>query len=333
MGIENQKLAVVIPAYKAEASISAVVELIPSYVDWIVIVNDASPDGTQKVVEKICDPRIVLINHGKNQGVGGAMISGFRKALELDAYLIAKLDADGQMDPRFLDRFALMAIRHQCDYVKANRFGHIEALPAMPRIRFLGNLFLTFLTKWASGYWNVFDPQNGFVMITRKMLKRLDLTKIDKSYFFENSMLINLNILRAQIGEIYMPAHYGEEISSMRLGKIIKDFPVKLVRGYVHRIYQKYIFRSLSPFIFLLLFGILSTVWGCAWGGISWWKSYFTGIPATTGTVILALLPLLLGWTALLQAFILDVQDAGPCLLLDHDDETLKQCDGHNPDS
>jgi len=330
MGIGNQKLAVVIPAYKAEATISTVVDLVPSYVDWIIIVNDASPDKTRKVVEKIQDPRIVLINHKKNQGVGGAMITGFKKAMDLDADLIAKLDADGQMDPRFLDRFALTAIRHQCDYVKANRFGHIEALPAMPRIRLAGNLLLTFLTKWASGYWNVFDPQNGFVLITRKMLKRLDLAKLDTSYFFENSMLINLNILRAQIGEIYIPAHYGEEVSSMRLGRIIKDFPLKLMRGYLHRIYQKYIFRSLSPFIFLFLFGILSTVWGGVWGGIAWWKSYFTGTPATTGTVILALLPLLLGWTALLQAFILDVQDAGPCLLFDHDDETLRQRDNHD---
>ncbi len=332
MGIENRNLAVVIPAYKAEATISAVVDLIPSYVDWIVIVNDASTDRTQEVVERIRDPRIHLINHQKNQGVGGAMLSGFKKAVDLGADIIAKLDADGQMDPRFLDRFALTAIRYQCDYVKANRFGHIEALPAMPKIRLAGNLLLTFLTKWASGYWNVFDPQNGYVMITRRMIKRLDFTKIDKSYFFENSMLINLNILRAQIGEIYLPALYGEEVSSMRLGRIIKDFPVKLMRGYLHRIYQKYIFRSLSPFIFLFLFGILSTAWGCAWGGVAWWKSYFTGTPATTGTVILALLPLLLGWTALLQAFILDVQDAGPCLLFDHDDETLKSVERNESD-
>lgn len=331
MGIENQRLAVVIPAYNAATTVAAVAERVPPYVDWIIIVNDASRDNTQNVVEKIQDPRLVLINHPRNQGVGGAMVTGFKKALELNANLIAKLDADGQMDPRYLDRFALTAIRYQCDYVKANRFGHIEALPAMPGIRLAGNLLLTFLTKWASGYWNIFDPQNGYVMITRKMIKRLDFTKIDKSYFFENSMLINLNILRAQIGEIYIPAHYGSETSSMRLGRIIRDFPVKLIRGYLYRIYQKYIFRSLSPFIFLFLFGILASLWGCVWGGIAWWKSYFTGTPATTGTVILALLPLLLGWTSLLQAFILDVQDAGPCLLFDHDDDTFNRREEHDP--
>ena len=332
MALENQTLAVVIPAYNAALTIAALVDRVPSYVDWIIIVNDASRDNTQKVVEKIKNPRVFLINHEKNQGVGGAMVTGFKRALDLNADLIAKLDADGQMDPRYLDRFALTAIRYQCDYVKANRFGHIEALPAMPGIRLAGNLLLTFLTKWASGYWNIFDPQNGYVMITRRMIKRLDFTKIDRSYFFENSMLINLNILRAQIGEIYIPAQYGEEISSMRLGRIIKDFPGKLILGYLYRIYQKYIFRSLSPFIFLFTFGILTSLWGCVWGGIAWWKSYLTGTPATTGTVILALLPLLLGWTALLQAFILDIQDAGPCLLFDHDDETLKQENEPAPD-
>lgn len=332
MAVENQTLAVVIPAYNAVLTIAALVDRIPSYVDWIIVVNDASQDNTQEVVEKIKNPRVFLINHEKNQGVGGAMITGFKKALEIHADLIAKLDADGQMDPRYLDRFALTAIRHQCDYVKANRFGHIEALPAMPRIRLAGNLLLTFLTKWASGYWNIFDPQNGYVMITRRMIRRLDFTKIDRSYFFENSMLINLNILRAQIGEIYIPAHYGRETSAMRIGRIITDFPIKLLRGYGYRIYQKYIFRSLSPFIFLFTFGILTSLWGCIWGGIAWWKSYLTGTPATTGTVILALLPLLLGWTALLQAFILDVQDAGPCLLFDYDDETLRQENGPAPD-
>ena len=193
----------------------------------------------------------------------------------------------------------------------------------MPRIRLAGSLILTFLTKFASGYWNIFDPQNGYIMITRKMLKRLDLALIDKSYFFENSMLINLNIMRARIGEIYLPANYGNEISSMKLWKIILSFPKKLILGYFHRIYQKYIFRSLSPYALLLFCGSILMLWGIIWGGIAWYKSFITGIPATTGTVILALLPLILGWSALLQALVLDIEDAGPSLLFDYDDETL----------
>ncbi len=324
MPIEGRILAVVIPAYQAEKSIRDVIRRIPPYVDWIILTDDASTDGTVAAVKQISDPRICLLLHKRNTGVGGAMVTGFKKALELRADLIAKIDADGQMDPVYLNKFSLAAVRFQCDYVKANRFGHIEMLPAMPTVRLMGNLLMTFLIKFASGYWNVFDPQNGYVMITRKMLKRLDLNRLDHSYFFEDSMLINLNVMRAKIAEIYIPAKYGGEKSSMRLSRIIATFPGKLLCGYLYRVFHKYIFRSLSPFALLLLFGIIALTWGAVWGGIAWWQSFVTQIPATTGTIILALLPLLLGWSSLLQALVLDVQDAGPCLLFDHDDEALQ---------
>jgi glycosyltransferase involved in cell wall biosynthesis len=307
-----------------EKSIQDVIRRIPPWVDWIIVIDDASTDGTAAALQQLSDPRIVFLRHENNTGVGGAMVTGFRKALALQADLIAKIDADGQMDPQYLDRFARAAVRFQCDYVKANRFGHIENLPAMPLARLAGNLLLTFLTKFASGYWNVFDPQNGYVMITRKMLKRLDLKRLDRGYFFENSMLIHLNVMRAKIGEIYLPARYAGENSSLRLSRIIATFPGKLLGGYLYRIYQKYVFRSLSPFALLVFFGIAALAWGTVWGGMAWWHSYKTQIPATTGTVILALLPLLMGWSALLQALILDVQDAGPCLLFDYDDEALQ---------
>ena len=323
MPIEGHTLAVVIPAYQAEKTIRKVIHQIPLYVDWIIVTDDASTDSTATAVKQIPDPRIYVLCHERNTGVGGAMVTGFQKAIELQADLVAKIDADGQMDPEYLDRFARAAVRFQCDYVKANRFAHIEKLPTMPGIRLTGNLLLTFLTKFVSGYWNVFDPQNGYVMITRKMLKRLDLKLLDSSYFFENSMLINLNIMRAKIAEIYLPAQYGSEESSMRLSRILATFPGKLLCGYLYRVYHKYVFRSLSPFALLLFFGIIAVSWGTVWGGMAWWRSYATQIPATTGTVILALLPLLLGWSSLLQALVLDVQDAGPCLLFDYDDESL----------
>jgi dolichol-phosphate mannosyltransferase len=323
MPIEGHTLAVVIPAYQAGKFIQKVIQQIPSYVDWIIVTDDASTDGTAAVVKQMPDPRICVLCHERNTGVGGAMVTGFQKALELQADLVAKIDADGQMDPRYLDRFARAAVRFKCDYVKANRFGHIEKLPTMPGIRLAGNLLLTFLTKFVSGYWNVFDPQNGYVMITRKMLKRLDLKRLDGNYFFENSMLINLNIMRAKIAEIYLPAQYGNEESYMKLSRIIATFPRKLLCGYLYRVYHKYVFRSLSPFALLLFFGIIAMTWGTVWGCMAWWRSYATQIPATTGTVILALLPLLLGWSSLLQALVLDIQDAGPCLLFDYDDETL----------
>lgn len=331
MAIAGNSLAVIIPAYRAEATIEAVIKKIPAYADWIVVVDDASPDDTAAAVRRNGDPRVTLLSHDSNLGVGGAMVTGFRKALELRADMIAKIDADGQMDPSYLDRFMRACLLHGCDYVKANRFGHLGDISAMPKARLWGSIALSFLTKLASGYWNVFDPQNGYVMITRKMLKRLDLRRIDRGYFFENSMLILLNILRARIGEIYLPARYGEETSSMKLPKILRTFPGNLCRGFIYRIYQKYFFRSLSPFLLLSVFGLICCLWGCIWGGAAWYVSYTTGIPATTGTVMIALLPLILGWSSLLQAFVLDVQDAGPCLLFDFDDETLVASPAENP--
>ncbi len=327
MAIRNHTLAVIIPSYRAADTISEVVEAVPDCVDYIIIVNDASPDNLENVVSSLSDSRIVYLTHERNTGVGGAMVTGFRKGLALGVDLLVKIDADGQMDPKYIDRFAMAALRHGCDYVKANRFGHIEALPKMPRLRFWGNLAMTILTKFASGYWNVFDPQNGYLMITRSMLKRFDLDRIDRGYFFENSMLINLNIVRARIGEIHIPANYGDEESSMRLPEILKTFPIKLLKGYVYRVYQKYVFRSVSPYSMLVFFGLLFISWGIGWGGISWYESWATGVPATTGAVMLALLPFLLGWSLFLQALAFDVQEAGPSLLFDYDDETL------NPDN
>jgi dolichol-phosphate mannosyltransferase len=323
LGIENKNLAVIIPAYNSEKTILSVIKKIPDYVDWIIVVNDKSSDNTAKVVSEISDSRVILISNNKNMGVGGAMIAGFKKALELKSYFIAKIDSDDQMDPQYLDRFARVCLHYNCDYVKANRFGHLDALPSMPRKRLIGNICLSFLTKLVSGYWNVFDPQNGYIMITRKILRRLDLRRIDNGYFFENSMLILLNIMRAKIGEIYLPAQYGSEVSSMKLTNILCTFPKKLCYGFIYRIYNKYFFRSLSPFFILLSFGFTFCAGGFIWGSWAWYQSITTGIPATTGTVVLALLPIILGWSALLQAFVLDAQDAGQSILFDFDDEEI----------
>jgi glycosyltransferase involved in cell wall biosynthesis len=333
MTVDGHSLAAVIPAYRAAASITDLVQRIPEYTDWIIIVDDASPDDLYEVVCKIPNQRVILLRHESNQGVGGATVTGFKKALELGAELIAKVDADGQMDPQYLDRFVRMVTVHGCDYVKANRFGHFAALKSMPMARLIGNILLTFLTKMASGCWNVFDSQNGYVLITRKILCALNLDRIDRGYSFENSMLINLNIVRARIGEVYLPTRYGDEVSSMSLWRIVSTFPFYLFRGFLYRIYHKYLFRSLSPFALLFGFGLVAMAWGTVWGGYAWLQSFRSGVVATTGTIILALLPLLLGWSSLLQALVLDVQDAGPPTLYDYNDESLQtppSIDEHN---
>lgn len=320
MSLFGKKIAVVIPSYRAAHSIGPLVERIPDYVDSIIIVDDCSPDDLGTVVGGLRDERIAYLRHERNQGVGGAMVTGFRKALELKADLVCKVDADGQMDPKHLGAFAHAACDYHCDYVKANRFGHIEALRSMPRRRLWGNVALSVLTKISSGCWNVFDPQNGYVMITRRMLCRLNLEVIDRGYFFENSMLINLNILGARIGEVYIPAKYDAEVSSLHIGRILYNFPVRLLKGLIYRVYQKYIFRSVSPVLLLLAMGVPALMFGVIWGAVAWIRSYETGITASTGTVVLSLLPLLIGAMCILQALVLDVQLAGPTVLADIDE-------------
>ena len=324
---DKYRLAVVIPAYRAEETIVGVIRSIPDYVDHIVVVDDHSPDNLGQVVKAMGDQRIIYMRHDKNKGVGGAMVTGYSKALELKADLVAKVDADGQMDPAFLDRFSLVALKWDCDYVKANRFGRISHLEGMPRARVWGNIALGFLTKMASGYWNVFDPQNGYTLIRGRMLKRLELERLDESYFFENSMLINLNVVRARVGEIYLPARYGDENSSMKLVRIVLSFPAKLFKGLSYRVFQKYILRSTSPVFIYMVFGILGIGWGTIYGGYGWIHSYLSGQVATTGRVLLAVLPFLMGWTAILQAFSLDAMDSGPSILVDWDDERLGRDD------
>ncbi|MCK9196996.1 MAG: glycosyltransferase family 2 protein [Syntrophales bacterium] len=238
---DRYSLAVVIPAYNAETSIRSVILSLPVYVERIIIVDDGSVDQTRKAVQALDDPRIVLLCHERNRGVGGAMVTGFKAALATGIDLVAKIDADGQMEPDYLDKMARLAIEQKYDYVKANRFQKSGPLPEMPPVRLVGNLVLTFLTKMASGFREISDPQNGYVLITRHMLSRLPLDRIDRGYFFENSMLIELNVLGCRVTEMYVPARYGGEISSLRISRIILTFPPKLIAGFVSRMIRKYI--------------------------------------------------------------------------------------------
>ena len=238
---DRYSVAVVIPAYNAEKSIQSVILSLPVNVEWIIVVDDGSADQTSKVVQSLDDPRIVLLYHERNQGVGGAMVKGFKAALTKGVDFVAKIDADGQMDPEYLYKMARLAIEQRYDYVKANRFQRSGPLPEMPLVRLVGNLILRFLTMMASGYREISDPQNGYLLITRQMLSRLHLNRIDRGYFFENSMLIELNVLGGRVAEMYVPARYGGEMSSLSIFSILWTFPPKLIAGFISRIIRKYV--------------------------------------------------------------------------------------------
>jgi len=303
-------VAVAIPAFRAEASIGAVIGTLPALVDRIVVVDDASPDGTSKVMEALADPRLTVLRHGRNLGVGGAMKTALRHCLALDVDVVVKVDADGQMDPEQLPQLLDALVDTGCDYAKGNRFLDEHALTAMPRLRLFGNVALSFLTKMASGYWHVFDPQNGYVACRASILRRLDLEAIADDYFFENDMLVHLNILEGRVVDVPMPARYGGERSSMRIAVVLRRFPLRLMSRLRKRIWQRYVIRDFSPVALFLLLGAPMMLAGIVFGAWAWYESSKTGIVASTGRVMLSVLPIVIGFQLLLQAVLLDIHSS-----------------------
>ncbi len=307
--IENFRIAVVIPAYKVSAQIGGVIAAMPPSVDRIVVVDDASPDDIGTQIEKLKNPNILLIRHTKNQGVGGATISGMKAALDAGADIIVKCDGDGQMDPANIPLLVKPLLSGGVDYAKGSRFQHFEALRSMPKRRFIGNIGLTFLTKAASGYWNMLDPVNGFLAIRAEILRSLNLAEISPRYFFETDMLIRLNILEARVMDVPLPARYGEEQSALSIPRTIVGFPVKLLAGLIRRIFWRYIFYDVSPVAVFACLGLVMTAFGTLFGSFHWIRNSIHQVPTPIGTVILAALPTIIGFELLLQAVVLDIQN------------------------
>lgn len=307
----DPKIFVVIPAFLAEATLPAVLERIPQRVHGIIVVDDCSPDSTAQVVEKWqrIDTRITLVRHTENQGVGGAVQSGYRTALELGAEIMVKMDSDGQMDPAYLDRLIAPLLAGDADYTKGNRFLHEKALAKMPYLRRIGNLGLSFLTKAASGYWNIFDPTNGYTAITADAAHELNFDRLAKRFFFETSMLLELGLLRLVVKDVYIPAVYGNEKSSLSISRSLFEFPPRLLRGLLRRISYFYFIRDFSAVTVFLLAGWTNIIFGVIWGGYHWWKSSQLKMAASTGTVMIAILPLIIGLQFLLQAVVMDIQN------------------------
>ena len=305
------KIVAAIPSHQAELTVSGVITTMPAFVDTIVAVDDASKDRTRQVLLDCASahPRLVVLHHDVNQGVGGAMRTAFKHALTLKCDVVVKMDSDGQMHPDDLAPLLDALIDGNYDYAKGNRFlYHRGELANMPKVRLLGNLALTFLTKLASGYWNIFDPQNGFVACRTRVLERLDLDKMARDYFFENDMLINLNIVAARVVDVPMPARYGDERSSMRIHHIVMRFPIRLFLGYWRRVLERYVLRDFSPLVLFLFSGLAMMLFGMGFGGWEWYQSSRTGVEASSGTIMLAALPFMLGFQLVLQAIMLDIQ-------------------------
>ena len=312
MSFAKFKLAVVIPAYRTENEILDVLQGIPTFIRYIIVVDDASPDSSANLVAAAAkrNKRIVLVRHEKNQGVGGAMVTGFKKALDLGAEIVIKLDGDGQMDPRYIPALITPLIAGEADYAKGNRFRDFSALRQMPCVRRIGNLGLSFLTKAATGYWNIFDPTNGYFAIRADVLAQLPLDHIDKGYYFETSMLSRLYLLDAFVQDVTIPARYRNEVSSLSIKRVLFEFPYKLTRTLIKRIILKYFIFDFSMMSIYLLTGIPLLLFGLIFGITKWIQYAELGIAAPTGTVILPTLSVILAIQILLSAIEIDLNAA-----------------------
>jgi dolichol-phosphate mannosyltransferase len=307
---EGHRVAAVVPAFNEAAHIAQVIGQMPEYVDHIIVVDDCSTDGTAAAATAVGDARVQVLPHPVQRGAGGSTVSGMQRALELGADLLVKVDGDGQMDPTHIARLLEPLVHGPYDYAKGNRFLHRDALRRMPLHRLLGNFALTFATKLASGYWHVFDPQNGYVAIKATAVRALDVAQMATGFFFENDMLIHLNILNLRVTDVAIPARYEDERSSLRVSRVVITFPFYLLRGFLTRVWEKYVLRDFSTIAVFWLVGLALLSWGILFGSATWVHSLASRSPASTGTVMLSVLPFLLGFELILQAIILEIRES-----------------------
>jgi len=306
---KNNKIATIVPAYNEERLILKTISSIPEFVDKIIVVNDKSEDNTPHILallKKDFSNRLVIINHKKNSGVGKAIKSGYKKSLELDMDISAVIAGDAQMDPEELYKLLDPIIDEKTDYSKGNRLTHKDKIK-MPKIRAFGNGILTFLTKIASGYWNIIDPQNGYTAISNKALTAIPIDNLYNSYGYPNDLLIKLNIAKLKVMDIEMPPKYEKEKSGIKLGRYSLRLTGLLIKGFFKRIWKEYGGVNFHPLFLFYLFGLILFPIGLILGLIVLYYRIFGG-GYSIGTVILTALILIMGLQSLIFAMMFDME-------------------------
>ena len=298
---------VVIPVYNESRHISDVLKQIPEEVQQIVVVDDCSEDNSPEVVLAEKDERIKLIRHEKNIGVGGAMVTGYKYSLKAGADIVVKIDGDGQMDPAEIPRVVSPIRNGEADYTKGFRFYSLENIGQMPIIRLIGNIILSFLTKIVSGYWNIFDPTNGYTAIHRVALSRINLNGLNQGYFFETDMLARLYRIHAVVRDVQISNRYGSEVSKLNPLHISLKFPYLLTKAFVKRILWRYFVADFTAVSLFISLGVPLFLFGFGDGLYNWVVHAKAGIATPLGTIMLAVVPLFFGFQFLLQSLVLDI--------------------------
>lgn len=307
--LNQNKIAVVIPYYNASQHIVSVLVKLPKIIDVIYIIDDCGNEALPKEVLARFQ-NAVYLKHDKNLGVGGATKTGFKAAIADKIEVVIKVDADDQMDTSYIEDLITPLLNNQADYSKGNRFRDFKALKAMPIMRKIGNLGLSFLTKAATGYWNNFDPTNGFFAVKTETLEKLDFDNIANRYYFETSLIAELYFQESRIKDISMPAIYGDEKSSMSVWKMPFVFLPKLFKTFIKRIVKSYFIYDFNMSSIYILFGLPLFLFGLIYGLYTWWFYSSQSIFAPTGTIMLVTLTIIIGFQLLLQAVHYDITKA-----------------------
>jgi dolichol-phosphate mannosyltransferase len=309
--IRHLKIAAVVPCYKVRDHVVDLLARIPPEVDRVYCIDDACPEGSGKTIEaQVRDPRVRVIYHPVNLGVGGAVKTGYRAARADGCDVAVKLDGDGQMNPDLMAAFVHPIALGRCDYTKGNRFYRMGDVRAMPGLRLFGNAILSFFAKFSTGYWNVFDPTNGYTALHLAVLDLVPIDRVADRYFFETDLLFRLNIARAAVLDIPMAAVYGDEGSSLRIHRVFLPFLGGHARNLMKRLFYTYYLRDFHVASLQLLLGPLLLVGGLYFSLQHWALSIETGAPATPGTVMVGALPIIVGLQLVLAAFSFDIANA-----------------------
>jgi dolichol-phosphate mannosyltransferase len=302
------RIAVVIPAYRVKKHILSVIGQIGAEVDRIYVIDDKCPEETGKFVQaQVTDPRVSVQFNEHNLGVGGAVMAGYRCALAEGIDIVIKIDGDEQMDPALVPRVIQPIIEGRADYSKGNRFFNLAQIRKMPALRLFGNAVLSFLNKLSSGYWDIFDPTNGYTAIHTDILRELPLDKISNRYFFESDMLFRLNLQKAVVVDIPMDAKYGDEVSNLKISRVAGEFLLKHFRNFGKRIFYNYYLRDMSLASLELPLGLALFVFGTVFGVTQWITSASNHVATPAGTVMLSALPTLMGLQLILAFLAFDI--------------------------
>lgn len=305
--VRTPSIAVVIPAFKVTAHIREVVRTVPDFVARIYVVDDACPEGSGRVAESLANPRVSVVYNVCNRGVGGAVKAGYAAALDDGHDVIVKIDGDGQMDPDRMEDVIAPIAEGEADYTKGNRFYDLTYIGNMPRVRIIGNALLSFLAKASTGYWDILDPTNGYTAIHADALRRLDVHKISERYFFETDILFRLNLARAVVADVPLDARYGDEVSNLKISRIVGEFAYKHTRNAFKRVFYNYFLRDFTIASVELVAGGTLVVLGSTFGLASWAHSFASSSTTPAGTVMLAALPIMLGLQLLLAFLAYDI--------------------------